>query len=156
MRVVRQLFKYSLGLTAPATIHHADCVFVFISIACNISCYISLSYSDSLCIFCSISLSFSCSISSSSFSFSLNSRCIFFSIFVSFSIFNSLYLYPFLLLPMLIFLLLRFPLPAACCISSFIFCSSNFFSQSELCLGLCPRVICTKWQLPGTFPVLNA
>lgn len=138
MRVVRQLFKYSLGLSAPATIHQADCVFVFIYIACNIF----LSYSDSLCIFCSIFLSFSCSISSSSFS--LNSRCNFFSIFVSFSIYNSLCLYLFLLHPLLIFLLLRFPLPAASSISSFIFCSSNFFSESELCLGFCPRVICTK------------
>lgn len=100
MRVLRQLFKYSLGLTAPsarqlnATIHQADCVFVFIS------CYFSLSYSDSFCICCSIFLLFFCSISScSSFSisgFSLNSRCICCSIFLSFSI----YLY----LPLLIFL----------------------------------------------------
>lgn len=104
MRVLRQLFKYSLGLTAPAarqlnaTIHQADCVFVFIS------CYFSLSYSGSFCICCSIFLLFFCSIfSCSSFSisgFSLNSRCNCYSIFLSLSIFDSLYLY----LPLLIFL----------------------------------------------------
>lgn len=96
MRVLRQLFKYSLGLTAPAarqlnaTIHLTDCGFVFIS------CYFSLSYSDSFCICCSIFLLFFCSISScSSFSISgFNSRCISCSIFLSFSIY----------LPLLIFL----------------------------------------------------
>lgn len=120
MRVVRQLFKYSLGLSAPATIHQADCVFVFIYIACNIF----LSYSDSLCIFCSIFLSFSCSISSSSFS--LNSRCNFFSIFVSFSIYNSLS-------------------PSTC--SYYFHCSFFFFCVS---LSLLPVPFLLSFSAPAT------